>query len=130
MFHWLSGLARVGGDLARREVKRLVTMVIFFGLAGLCAFIALGFFIAGIYVAIEQSVGPIAACAIMFGGLLFLALALFLIGNAQGRRRPRRRQVDVEEELSLASEERPGVAGVAAAFAFGLARGFAKRRRR
>ena len=127
MFSWLSGLARVGGDLARREVKRLVMMIIFFSLAGLCALLALGFFIAGIFVAIEQSLGPIAACAILFGALLLLALVLVLVANSQGRR-GRRRRGDLEEELTL-TDERPGAAGVAAAFAFGLARGFAKRRK-
>jgi hypothetical protein len=127
MFHWLSGLARVGADVARREVKRLVVMMVFISIAVLCLVLALGFFLAGIFIAIEQSLGPIAASFIMFGGLLVLALVFFLIANRQSGGRKRGRG-DLEEELTLA-DERPGVAGVAAAFAFGLARGFAKRRK-
>jgi type VI protein secretion system component VasK len=127
MLHWLSGLAQFGADVARREVKRLVAMMIFIGLAVLCVILALGFFLAGLFVALEQSLGPVAACFIMFGGLLFIALTFFLLASAPGRRR--RRRDDFDEELALAGEERPGVAGVAAAFAFGLARGFSRRRK-
>ena len=129
MFQWLSGLARVGADAAKREVKKLVLMMVFISLAVLCIFLALGFFLAGIFIALEQSLGPVAACFIMFGGLLFLALTFALIGTRRGSSR-RRRVDELEEELALAGEERPGLAGVAAAFAFGLARGFANRRRR
>ena len=128
MFHWLSGLAQLGADVARREVKRLVLMIVFISLAVLCIMLALGFFLAGIFLAIEQSLGPIAACFIMFGGLLLIALVFFLLSSRGGKRRHRRREI--EEELDELADERPGVAGVAASFAFGLARGFTRRRRR
>ena len=127
MFYWLSGVARVGADVVRREVKRLALMIVFLILAAFSVVVALGFFLAGITIAIAQSLGPIAACFILFGGLLVVALIFFLLANAGGRRR-RRRRGEIDEELAL-REERSSVADVAAAFAYGLARGFAKRRK-
>ncbi len=128
MFGWISGLAQAGVEVAKREVKRLVLMMVFISIAVMCVLLALGFFLAGIYIALLQALGPVAACFIMFGGLLFLALTFGLLATRGGGKKKRRVE-EIEEDLALANEERPGLAGVAAAFAFGLARGFTKRRR-
>jgi len=132
MLPWLSAIARLGGDLAQREIGRLAAVLAFWVLGGLLAFGAIGFVVGGIYISIATPLGPIAASFIMAGGLFVMALIAFFVASRRGRSvRPVRPSVQVAAELEL--DEAPGprasVAAVVAAFAFGLARGFTRRRK-
>ncbi|MGV8840154.1 MAG: phage holin family protein [Bauldia sp.] len=129
----MSSLVRAVTQAAEREAKRLALMLALLGLAGMFVFIAFGFATAGVYVALLNALGPVPALFIMAAIFLVLALIAFLLGT----RKPRaRRRITIDEEVEEALP--PGREGdrlaslgtVAAAFAFGLVRGFTRRRGR
>lgn len=133
MLPWLSSLARTGSAVAGREVKRLALMVGLLILAGLLLLVALGFATAGTYVAIRNGLGPVPALFIMAGIFLVLTIIAFLVAN-RGQGRPKRRARLSEEVDDALPPGREGdrlasLGTVAAAFAFGLVRGFTRRRR-
>jgi uncharacterized membrane protein YedE/YeeE len=127
----MSAFARIGGDLVQREAGRIAKAGALWLLGALIILTALGFLLAGIYLAIANALSPLPALFIMAGGLLVIAMIVFAIAARQGRR-PRRSPppAELSTELGLAPEGgRSNLAAVAAAFAFGFARGLSRRRR-
>lgn len=123
---------RAGTQVAEREAKRLALKAGLLGVAGMFVLIAFGFATAGLYVALLNALGPVPALFIMAGIFLVVALIAYLL--AARKPRPRRRvriDEEVEDALPPGSEgDRLASLGtVAAAFAFGLVRGLARRRR-
>ena len=131
MGNWLSGLARLGGDLAGKQARRLGEAVALWGLVAVFLLIAMGFAIAGIYAAIRTGLGPIPSLFIM--AALFVGLALIVVLVASLRRNRQRRADLMAEapELRMSPEgaRLASFGTVAAAFAFGLARGLTRRRK-
>jgi hypothetical protein len=121
-------IMRLLGDLARDQARRAVMAVSMWTVAFLLILTALGFAVGGVYSAIEAPLGSIAASFILAGMTLALALLLvFLAGRylRQGRR-------SRHEAIDEFAEEHPratGIGDVAAAFAYGLAKGLTKRRK-
>ena len=133
MMSWLSSLARTGSEIAQREVKKLALMIGLLVLAGLLLLVALGFITAGTYTAIRNELGPVSALFIMAGIFLVLTVIAFLVAT-RGQRKPRRRVTLTEEVDEALPPGREGdrlasLGTVAAAFAFGVVRGFTRRRR-
>lgn len=124
---WLSVLGRAAGEIAEREVRRLAILAVMWLAAALMVLVALGFATGAVYAAIEAELGPVWAALIMAGGFVVLGLFLVLAASRRGRRPDRGAGV-------VMPEERPGdppanLAAVAAAFAYGFARGIGRRRR-
>ncbi len=133
MLSWLSSLARTGSEIAQREVKKLALMIGLLVLAGLTFLAALGFATAGVYTAIRNELGPVSALFIMTGIFLALTVIAFLVATRGQRRSPRRITLSEEAEDALPpgreGDRLASLGTVAAAFAFGLVRGFTRRRR-
>lgn len=135
MLTWLSDLAKAGGTIAQREIGRIAVTIGLLALAGILALVALGFITAGIYTAIRNELGPVSALFIMAGIFIAMAVIAALVGSRRGRQKRPRRRVIIEEEIDPGlppgsqNEKLASLGTVAGAFAFGLARGFVRRRR-
>ena len=133
MLSWLSSLARMGTEVAGREMKKLALMAGLLILAGLLSLVALGFATAGTYTAIRNGLGPVAALFIMAGIFLVLTVIVALVATRKPRRPRRRLTLDEEVEEALPpgreGDRLASLGTVAAAFAFGLVRGLTRRRR-
>jgi len=120
---------RLAGDLARDRAKRVILAISMWTVAFLLVLTAIGFAVGGVYAAIAAPLGPIAASFILAGIVLALALMLiFVAGRSLRRGRSSRR-----EAIDEFAGEHPGATGigdVAGAFAYGLAKGLTKRRKR
>lgn len=128
---WLSGLVRLGGDLAGKQARRIGEAIALWGLAAVFILIAIGFATAGIYAAIRTALDPVPSLFIM--AAIFIGLALIVVVVA-GQRRKHHRPVeplsDVPElKMSPEGARLASLGTVAAAFAFGLVRGLMRRRR-
>lgn len=132
MKHWLAALAKLAGTLAQKEAGRLAATFALWLTGGLLVLVALGFATGGVYVAIRNGLGPIPALFIMAAIFLAMAIVLFMAAARRGREQQPREAIELPPELQPDSEAArlASVGTVAAAFAFGLVRGLARRRNR
>ncbi len=128
MLPWLTAFVRLGGDLARREMARIFVAIALWSLAAILILCALGFAVGGVHAAIASGLGPVAARFVMSGGFLALALLTFALA-AWRKRRGRRRRPALDVPGLDVGGQRVSLATVAAAFAFGFARGLTRRRK-
>jgi len=121
-------ILRLAGDLVRDQARRVLVAVSFWTIAFLLVLTAIGFALGGIYSAIEAPLGPVAASFILAGIAVAAALLLMFVGN-RNLSRGRRRRHEAMDEFADEHPRASGIADVTAAFAFGLAKGLAKRRK-
>ena len=116
-------ISRAISGFARDRLRPVMAALAMWTIAAVLLLVVIGFALAGTYSAIEAPLGPIAASFIMAGIALVLAILLILLAN--------RRISRIETKASRTPTEPPseGFGSVAAAFAFGLARGLGRRRK-
>ena len=122
-------ILRLAGDVVRDQARRAAIAVGMWAIAFFLVLTTIGFAIGGVYSAIEAPLGPVAASFILAGIALGTTLLLFFVASRSLRqgRRSRRKAID---EFAREHPKASGVGDVTAAFAFGLAKGLAKRRKR
>ena len=120
-------ILRLAGDVVRDQARRAAVAVGVWAIAFFLVLTTIGFAIGGVYSAIEAPLGPVAASFIL--AALGTALLLVFVASRSLRqgRRSRRKAID---EFALEHPKASGIGDVTAAFAFGLAKGLTKRRKR
>lgn len=127
---WFSALLRQGGDMAQKQAGRIAASVGLWAAGGIFALVALGFATAGVYVAIRNALGPIPALFIMAAIFVAFAIIAFVVAGRRGRRRPPQPDPELREfRMDSEAARLASLGTVASAFAFGLVRGLARRRR-
>lgn len=117
-------ISRAIADFAREQIRPVAAALAMWTIAGLLALVVVGFAIGGAYSAIEAPLGPIAASFIMAGIALVLLIIMILLAN---------RQISRVGKTSAPPPSEPpaeGLGSVAAAFAYGFAKGLGRRRKR
>jgi hypothetical protein len=117
-------ISRAMADFARDQIRPVAAALAMWTIAALLALVVVGFAIGGVYSAIEAPLGPIAASFIMAGIALLFVIVLVLMAN---------RQISRLGNTTAPQPSEPPVEGlgsVAAAFAYGFAKGLGRRRRR
>jgi len=119
-------ISQAVAGFARDQIRPVIVAVALWTIAALLMLVVIGFMVAGIYVAIEAPLGPIAASFIMAGIVLILAAILILLANRQVSRAGRPAAPAATESTEPPTD---GIASVSAAFAFGLAKGLGRRKK-
>lgn len=129
MMNWLSATFSVAANEAQRRVKGVARSIAFWVFGLVMALIAVGWLGAAAYTALKQGLNPLAAQLIMAGIFVVLTVVCFVVASMSGRARaaPPPPPVDRDWEAITGSRQ-AGMPTVAAAFAFGLARGLFRRR--
>lgn len=130
MNRWLTAIGSAVAGEAQARAQRFAMKAVLGLLAVALLLVSAGFLVGALYTALERSQGPLAAQLIV-AAIFALAGLVFAVAAAMAGRRPQEpaplTALNVEEELGTAGKP-AGLAGVAAAFAFGFARGLTRRR--
>lgn len=131
MNNWLSAAFSAAAGEAQRRLGAAARSVAFWVVGFLLALVAIGWLGAAAYTALKGVLGPVPAQLIMAGVFVLLAVLSVVLASVstQSRTAPPPAAADQDWE-AIAGSRRAGLPTIAAAFAFGLARGLLRRRRR
>jgi type VI protein secretion system component VasK len=129
MMNWLSVTFSVAANEAQRRVQGFVRSIAFWILGLLMALIAIGWLGAAAYTALKQELGPLAAQLILAGIFIVLTVLCIVMASVSGRARTAPPPPPDRDWEAITGSRQAGLPTVAAAFAFGLARGLFRRRR-
>lgn len=126
-----AALARAVSGLAQDLVKPVVMAVIMWTIAAILFLVVIGFVVSGIYHAIEAPLGPVAASFIMAAIALVPAIVLIMVANSSIARIGAKPPTPVAPPVAPPRETTvEGLGNIAAAFAFGFAKGLGRRRKK